>query len=109
MEQIKQAFSFEGTATRSQYWAVMIGVFVVTLISLIIFLPALDTAGDPSLLASLLFLGSMIAAVWVQAAIAVRRLRDCGLNTWWVLTLFIPQVNIIPLIVFGSLQTQKAE
>jgi len=108
MENIKQAFSFEGTATRSEYWAVMLSIVAATVVVLLVFMPAMET-GNPSALSAILFLAGVVAAVWAQTATVVRRLRDCGLNVWRVLATFIPQVNIIPIIVFGCLATKKGE
>ena len=108
MEQIKKAFSFNGKATRSEYWGVMLSIIGGVVVAMLMVMPAMET-GDPSALVAIIFLAAIIAAVWAQTATVVRRLRDCGLSVWWVLATFIPNINIIPMVVFGCLQPKKGE
>lgn len=101
---MKKYFDFNGTATRSEYWAMqllaILGVFLT------FFLMGMGVH-LPVFLVPALALG--IATLWYSLSTTVRRIRDSGNNIWWILTIFIPYVSIIPAIVFGVLPTHKED
>lgn len=99
-------FSFNGFATRSEYWGVQVVSIPGCAFASVIAGLAVDTGASA-------FVGfSMIAVIvaWVVVllATAVRRCRDAGINPWWAASLFIPYVSIVPWIVIGCLQTDPA-
>ena len=53
----------------------------------------------------LIALAIFIAALWATLAVTVKRLRDAGLNTWWLLVVLIPYVGSVATIVFGCLKS----
>jgi len=95
---MKQYFSFEGRATRSEYWA-MILIAMVGGVAGMMFLEA----------APLVALVVLVAVLWYQVATTVKRIRDTGNNVWWILTLFIPFVALIATIAFGVIATASEE
>lgn len=107
MEQYKKYLSFEGRATRSEYWAVNIisylGLILVGLISVLIIMSGLFGA----IIASLLFLLSGVVFAWVILSTTARRCRDAGINPWFTCAVFVPYIAVIPWIVFGCLKTEK--
>lgn len=90
-------FSFDGVAKRQEYWAVMILSTIAAVISMLL----LEGGGA----ISLVVLVALIAILWAIIAVTVKRLRDAGLNTWWVLVTFIPYVGTVASIVFGILKS----
>ena len=99
---MKEYFKFDGTAKRQEYWAVHIIAVVVLIVGFAI------TEGA-SVLGSLIALGLFIAALWAVLAVTVKRLRDAGLNTWWILAILVPYVGTIATIVFGFIGSKKAD
>lgn len=109
MEKIKKYFSLEGTASRQEYWAIiLISYFILTffgsLTSLFLFIP--------SWLILRLLVGSFMLALfagllYLMFATTFRRCKDIGINSWFALVLLIPTINIIAIIVFGLLPTEK--
>jgi uncharacterized membrane protein YhaH (DUF805 family) len=93
---MKEYFNFNGVAKRQEYWAVMLLSIFAIIISLIAML-------DP--IGMVIAVALLIATIWVGLATTVRRLRDAGLNTWWILAIFVPYVGIIATIVFGVVAT----
>ena len=69
----------------------MIVVFVVILVS--------------KGLGALVALGIFITALWAILATTIRRLRDAGLSTWWILATFVPYVGTVATIVFGCVRS----
>lgn len=91
---MQQYFSFNGTAKRQEYWAVLIISIITTIVGL-----ALVEGG--SAVAALVALVLLVGTLWVLLATTVRRLRDAGLNVWWILLIFVPYVSLVVHIVFG--------
>jgi uncharacterized membrane protein YhaH (DUF805 family) len=97
-----QYFNFSGTATRSEYWAMVVLSFVGMVV---MFMMMGLSPAFPLLLLFAFVLG--VATLWYNLATTVRRIRDTGNNTWWVLSVFIPYLAIIPVIAFGVIETKK--
>ena len=95
---MKQYFSFEGRATRSEYWAMVLIAMVGTVIG-IMFLEA----------APLVALIVLVGTLWYQVSTTVRRIRDSGNNIWWIVTMFVPFVALIATIAFGIIATATEE
>jgi len=97
---MQQYFNFSGTAKRQEYWAVLIISIVLLIIGLVL-------VEGGSALASLAALGILVASIWVMLATTIRRLRDAGLNTWWILLVFVPYVALVAQIVFGVIGSKE--
>lgn len=95
---MKEYFNFDGTASRSQYWAMI----VIATFGYIVGLATVDTL-------PLFALVLMVAVLWYALAITVRRIRDTGNSLWWMLILFVPVANSIATIVWGFLPPQNQE
>lgn len=93
---MKQYFEFKGTAKRQEYWAVII----LSILAMIVGFVAIE---DFSLIANVFGLVLLVGAFWVILATTVRRLRDAGLNVWWILVTLIPYIGTIATIAFGCI------
>lgn len=105
-------FSFNGFATRSEYWAVMVIAFVLSVINggIAGFCSRVgELSDDPfSLIFGLiLIILTLFFSVWVTLATAARRCRDAGISPWWTLATMIPYISWIPIIVFGCLNSES--
>ena len=99
--------SFQGKASRSEYWAIY-------LISTASTVPALLIAAGLALLG---IIGTVIGVflliafgfilTWLTFATVVRRCKDIGISPWFSATLLVPYVNFITFIVFGCLAADK--
>jgi len=89
-------FDFNGTAKRQEYWAVTILTWVAVVLG------SLMAPFNP-----IVAIVILLVALWVWVALSVRRLRDAGLNTWWIATAFIPYVSFVTMIVFGCIKSEE--
>ena len=83
--------SFEGRASRSEYWWLQLGYFLVVLVAGII-----DGVLGMSILGTIVVLGSLLPLIGA----GVRRLHDTGRSGWMLLLALIPFVGVILLIVW---------
>lgn len=101
-------FSFYGRATRSEYWAVLL-INLVAVMALLFAGALTGSAGALGhstvlvVMGMLVMLAAVVASIFLSCATIVRRLRDAGLNPWWVLAAWIPYVGAVATIVFGCL------
>ena len=93
---MKKYFDFNGVAKRQEFWA----VHIVGIIAIVIAMTMLEGSGA---LGALIALVALIATLWAIIAVTVKRLRDAGLNTLWVLAILIPYVGTVASIVFGCI------
>ena len=107
MEKFRKYFDFDGTATRSEYWAVY-------LITLGLMFPVMFIAGMLSMFGMFgMLLGTAflvlvsVAFILVYATTSAKRCRDAGISPWFSLALLIPTVNFVCWIVFGCLPSEK--
>jgi len=91
---MKKYFNFNGVAKRQEYWA----VHVIAVLAMIVGFVVLEGSNG---LGALVALGIFITALWAILATTIRRLRDAGLSTWWILATFVPYVGTVATIVFG--------
>lgn len=105
---MEKYFKFDGVATRSEYWAVMI---IATLLGFVFgffggFILG-SSAGSiiGTIFGSLVLLVTIVISVWVSIATCIRRCRDAGINVWWTLGAFVPYIGWIVAIVIGCLKT----
>ena len=99
---MKEYFNFNGVAKRQEFWAVHI-VGVLVLVVAMAILEGADTLG------ALVALVALVATLWAIITVTVKRLRDVGLNTWWILAILVPYVGTVATIVFGCLSTKESE
>lgn len=99
---MKEYFDFNGVAKRQEFWA----VHIVSILVLVIAMAMLEGGGA---LGALVALVALVAALWAIIAVNVKRLRDAGLNTWWVLVVLVPYVGTVATIVFGCLGSKESE
>jgi uncharacterized membrane protein YhaH (DUF805 family) len=81
--------TFEGRASRSEYWWFLLAVFLVTLV-LSFIMPFLG---------GLVYLGLILPMI----AAAARRLHDIGKSAWFLLVGLIPLVGGLILLYFHVL------
>ena len=96
---MEKYFKFEGTSTRSEYWAMQLLAGIAFLMGFLLM------ASEVIVLGFLLF----FAACWYNLATTVRRIRDSGNNVWWILVYALPYISFIALLVFGILETKKVD
>ena len=96
---MKEYFKFDGTAKRQEYWAVILLSVVAYVAGFIV----LESGALGALLALVIF----VAALWATIAVTVKRLRDAGLNTWWILAVLVPYVGTVASIVFGIIGSKE--
>jgi len=99
---MKEYFDFNGVAKRQEFWA----VHIISILVLVLAMAMLEGAGA---LGALVALVALVAALWVVLAVNVKRLRDVGLNTWWVLVVLVPYVGTVATIVFGCLRSVEQD
>jgi len=99
---MKEYFNFNGVAKRQEFWA----VHIVSILVLIVAMAMLEGAGALGALTALIIL---VGAFWAVLAVTVKRLRDAGLSTWWLLTVLVPYLGTVATIVFGCIGTAKQD
>ena len=98
---MKEYFKFDGTAKRQEYWAVILLSVVAYVAGFIVL--------ESGALGALLALAIFVAALWATIAVTVKRLRDAGLNTWWILAILVPYVGTVASIVFGIIGSKESD
>jgi len=107
METIRKYFNFDGTITRSEYWAVYL-ITIGLLIPVMFVVGVLSWLGVLGmLLSTALLVFVLVAFTIVYATTSVKRCRDAGISPWFTLALLIPTVNFVCWIVFGCLPSEK--
>ena len=106
---MEKYFKFDGSSTRSEYWAVVLigGVvgFILALIGALLL--AAEAGAFATVVGSLILAVTFIGAIWLSIATTMRRCRNAGINTWWTLATFVPYVGWIVSIVIGCLKTDE--
>ncbi|MGJ7914003.1 DUF805 domain-containing protein [Massilia sp. LXY-6] len=96
LESIKTCFSkyatFEGTASRSEYWWFFLFLCLASLFC--------------GVFSNALQLGFNIATLLPSLAVATRRLHDTDRSGWWQLLYFVPLIGWIILIVFWAQESR---
>ena len=99
---MKEYFNFNGVAKRQEFWA----VHIVSILVLIVAMAMLEGAGALGALTALIII---VGAFWAVLAVTVKRIRDAGLNTWWLLAVLVPYVGTVATIVFGCLSSAEQD
>jgi uncharacterized membrane protein YhaH (DUF805 family) len=99
---MKEYFNFNGVAKRQEFWAVHI-------VSILVLIIAMMMVEGAEILGALVALIALVATLWAIIAVTVKRLRDAGLNTWWLLAILVPYVGTVATIVFGCIGSKESE
>ncbi|MBC7278447.1 MAG: DUF805 domain-containing protein [Nocardioides sp.] len=94
MRFFKKYASFEGRASRSEFWWVALFVWVVSII-----LGSIGNQVEAVTYVAGLF---QLAVLVPYLAVGARRLHDTGRSGWWWLIALVPCVGAIVLIVFWA-------
>lgn len=86
----QRPFSFQGRASRSEFWWILLCLYLGMLALIFVTLILLSAVGS---LAYLVFLPAGIAMVVAQLAVSARRLHDKGITGW---------ANLLVIVPFGS-------
>ena len=87
----KNYATFDGRATRSEYWYFILFNTIISIALLII-----DEIATGGILSIVYLLAILIPSI----AVATRRLHDINKSGWWQLIALIPLIGLIVLIVF---------
>lgn len=109
IETFKKYSAFGGTATRSEYWGVILVTWAISVAASLVFLLFVGMGSVGSVVGLLGFLAVIVFNVWLNLATMIRRCRDAGINPWFVLTLLIPYIGFVSMIVFGCLPSKSLE
>lgn len=94
-------FSFSGRASRSEYWTVYLGNFIISLA--VIFTMVAFRLPHTAIVLNLFFLATAVQSF----ALGVRRLHDIDYSGWMILVAFIPIIGILWMITVGFLPGTK--
>lgn len=108
IELFKKYSNFERTATRSEYWGVLLSVFALYFIVMLISIGIMAALGTFGLVIGLpMLLAGVVGFTWISIATTVARCRDAGINPWFTLACFIPYIGTIVAIVIGCLKSKE--
>lgn len=102
-------FSFSGTASREEFWAVSI-LMTLASFALLVFAILIGEAtnSDIVMIATLCAAGVGVLFCWVWfCATAARRCLQIGISRWWVLALLAPYLGFVVWIILGVLPQKK--
>ncbi len=109
IETFKKYSEFQGTATRSEYWAVILVLWALS--TFVFFITPFVVVQIPggAAVGSVIFVAMTVLNVWVGLATAIRRCRDADITPWFVLTALVPYINFIAMIVFGCIPSKTSK
>lgn len=103
-------FSFEGLASRSEFW----GVYVLSWIAILtsIFLMSVFASMEAlalTIFSVIAFLVIALSSFWISLATGARRCREADINPWWTAAQLIPYLGVIVTIVLGCIPPDNAK
>ena len=98
---MRQYFSTNGTATRSEYWAVQIIGFLS--FAAVVLLGIFFTIAQLFVFAGVAYLIAAVGYVWLLITTSIRRCDNAGISPWWTLATVLPYIGLIVWIVIGCL------
>jgi uncharacterized membrane protein YhaH (DUF805 family) len=107
IEIFKKYSDFARTATRSEYWGVLLSLFGLAIVLTIVSLMFMAAGWFGAILGIPALVVGTALLFWVSVATTVARCRDAGINPWFTLACFIPYIGTIVMIVLGCLSTKK--
>lgn len=106
MKRFLHLFSFNGVATRTEWWLVGLSGYLVILVSIPLDSIVTGNSEEPGWF----FFAIFIAWLWLQLATQVRRWHDRGKSGIWVLIKIIPVIGPIwALVELGFLPSVGAD
>lgn len=94
LQQWKLIFKYEGTATKREYWCVLVFNLVIgVLATLAIY------KGDYLKIAGIVLCTYLVVALIPMLSLTVRRLHDTGKSGWWMCLALVVVVGLIVLAV----------
>lgn len=115
---------FRGYASRSEFWWVMLFLFILQIVGYVVVVAPLlaavaassgdlstnesgaAAAGAGTLILGFIFLVLFLALIVPTISLSVRRLHDAGQSGWLVLINFVPYVGTIAPIIIGLLPSK---
>ena len=108
IELFKKYSNFERTATRSEYWGVLLSVFALYFLVVLVSIGIIAGLGTFGLVIGMpMLVVPVIGFAWISIATTVARCRDAGINPWFTLACFIPYIGTIVAIVIGCLKSKE--
>jgi uncharacterized membrane protein YhaH (DUF805 family) len=96
---LKNYATFEGRATRSEYWYF---ILISTIISIILLFIDINLRLDGPIFSGIYTLFVFLPSI----AILSRRLHDIGKSAWWLILIIIPYANLV-LFIFAMLKSDE--
>lgn len=108
IEAVKICFAkyatFEGRASRSEYWWFALFYFLVMIVCGILAIPFADSEAVFLFVMALMVIASLAMIVPIYA-VSIRRLHDIGKSGWFILLFFIPYVGALIGLYFVCKQS----
>lgn len=101
--------SFQGRATRSDYWLrTFLPILVISIVLSVV--ATVTSTEDQVSPAMFVYLAFSIFSIWPSIAVSVKRLHDRDQSGWWILIGLIPIIGSIYLfVVVGCLRGTVGE
>lgn len=94
-------FSFDGRASRSEFWLFQLFCFVVGMGLFLISMAMHEVAPAVSML-FLALLAIFVLGTFVQnLALSIRRLHDINVSGWWWFICFLPLGGLVLLVMYA--------
>ena len=103
---MEKYLKFEGRATRSEYWGVMLVSWGIAMAAALLSIGFVAMGQFGTVMGIIMLMILLVLTSWAGIATAVRRCRDAGINPWFAASLFVPYVNFVTTIVFGVLESK---
>jgi uncharacterized membrane protein YhaH (DUF805 family) len=104
---MRRYLEWGGTASRSEYWAVLIIGWVLAAVTTIVGTVLMIADGLFMITGIIVIILGLILLIWAMLATTARRCRDAGINPWWTLASILPYIGFVVMIVVGCLSTQR--
>lgn len=103
---LQALFGFHGRMRRSRYWAIGVGLAVITVLALVpvaLVLWGPETADTPPVGPNAFELAWLVAVLllftWIRLAIQTKRWHDRGRSGWWSLAILVPFIGGVWMFV----------
>ena len=107
IELFKKYSNFERTASRSEYWGVLLSLFGLTFVLIAVSMVFMAGGWLGAVVGIPFLLVGMVLFTWISIATTVARCRDAGINPWFTAACFIPYIGTIVAIVIGCLKSKE--
>lgn len=98
--------TFEGRATRSEYWWFVLFTFIVTVLCGNLIIGSLwDEEFSDACLWGIVYIIFLLVTILPGFALQVRRLHDTGNSGWWILIILAPCVGRLILLIFSLMES----